>query len=172
MIHHLQQPLQVFMEQVFLFFNIHKKLKCCLVLSIRNFNKIPFHQIYQISYTSILPAKDVKHEPTRIIPYIIDESCDKDIVGISDWLKKLDFIKFGNNDDQLSFAAYFSQDSSTKMPRTSSTFLPLINESINSTATVQQCMSIIGKLTSHLNPGQFNVITDDQPVCALGKQVQ
>ena len=58
------------------------------------------------------------------------------------------------------------------MPRTSSNLLPLLEESINSVTMVRHCMNLLVNLTNHLNPGQVAVVTADQPVYALGKQVQ
>ena len=52
-----------------------------------------------------------------------------------------------------------------------STLFPLINESINSPAMVADCMRFIRKLIQHLNQTQIPVITGDQPVYALMKQV-
>ena len=53
-----------------------------------------------------------------------------------------------------------------------STLLPLVNESINSPAMVSHCMRVIRKLIQHLNPTQIPVITDDQPVYSLMKELQ
>ena len=58
------------------------------------------------------------------------------------------------------------------MPKTISTLLPLLNESVNSTTMVRHCMSIIEELVYHLNPGQVTVITADQPGYALRNQVK
>ena len=53
-----------------------------------------------------------------------------------------------------------------------SSLLPLLNESINSHAMVQHCTEVISQITTKLNPGQKVIIIADQPVYALGKQVQ
>ena len=50
--------------------------------------------------------------------------------------------------------------------------LPLINESINSEAVVRHCLKIIMKAVQDLNPGQIAIVTADQQVYALAKQVQ
>ena len=42
--------------------------------------------------------------------------------------------------------------------------LPLLEESVNSPAMVRHCVKIVKLLVSKLNPGQFTVITGDQPV--------
>ena len=57
-------------------------------------------------------------------------------------------------------------------PKCLSALMPLIDENINSLAMVRHTMKLIWKAVNHLNPGQIPVITADQPVYALGKQVQ
>ena len=57
--------------------------------------------------------------------------------------------------------------------KTQSALLPVLLESVNSPAMVRHCMEVIKQLTLHLNPSQKQIIiTGDQPVYALGKQVQ
>ena len=50
--------------------------------------------------------------------------------------------------------------------------LPLSEKSVNSPAMVRHCVKIVKPLFSKLILGQFNVITGDQPVYTLGKQIQ
>ena len=50
--------------------------------------------------------------------------------------------------------------------------LPLLEESVNSPAMVRHGVKIVKLLVSKLNPGQFTVITGNQPVYTLGKQIQ
>ena len=49
--------------------------------------------------------------------------------------------------------------------------LQLLPKPINSTAMVSHCIIIICKIIEHVNPGQSPVITGNQPVYALGRQV-
>ena len=58
------------------------------------------------------------------------------------------------------------------MQKLISTLLPILEDSINSTAMVRHCIEIVRNTISHLNPGQITVLTADQLVHALGKQVQ
>ena len=53
-----------------------------------------------------------------------------------------------------------------------STLLPLLKESVTSTAMVRHTMKIVQLILQEVNPGQVAVVTGDQPVYALGKQVQ
>ena len=53
-----------------------------------------------------------------------------------------------------------------------SALLPLLPKSVNSTVTVRHCITVICKIIEHVNPGQSLVITGNQPVYALRKQIQ
>ena len=58
------------------------------------------------------------------------------------------------------------------MQKSISTLLPILEDSINSTAIFRHCNEIVRNTINHLNPCQITVITVDQSVYALGKQVQ
>jgi len=128
------------------------------------------------SYTCILPTKDAKPEPCNRKEHQTDPFFNVRQGGVEKWitkLKKLDLSNDGRDGGGGdSFACFFAEKSTHKMPRTSSTLLPLLEESINSAAMVRHCMNLLINLTNHLNHGQVTVVTADQPVYALGKQVQ
>ena len=127
------------------------------------------------SYTCILPTKDAKPEPSDRKEYQIDPYFTSPQNGVEEWianLKQSDLRGDSNDNDRVSFASFFAEKSCHKMPRTSSTLLPLLEESINSVTMVRHCINLFVNLTNHLNPGQVTVVTADQPVYALGKQVQ
>ncbi|KAK0146492.1 hypothetical protein N1851_014183 [Merluccius polli] len=50
--------------------------------------------------------------------------------------------------------------------------LPLFHESAHSVAMIKHSLDVIGKAVEHLNPGQTPVVTFDQPLYALAKQIQ
>jgi len=50
--------------------------------------------------------------------------------------------------------------------------LPLFLDSTHTVAMIRHSMYVIKAAVQHLNPGQVLVITDDQPLFALGKQIQ
>ena len=52
-----------------------------------------------------------------------------------------------------------------------SVILPLINESINFPAMIKHCMTVKQKVVYKVNPGQIPIITADEPVYALLKQI-
>ena len=124
------------------------------------------------SYTNILPAKNTKPEPlnrTGTIPC----SNTNNLNGIDLWIKQLSSFDFNNNlEQQISFAAFFSANSSSAMQKSISTLLPILEDSINSTAMVRHCIEVVRNIINHLNPGQITVLTAEQPVYAVGKQMQ
>ena len=74
--------------------------------------------------------------------------------------------------DVISFSAFYSTNLQKQPLKDISTMLPLIKESINSPAVVYHCLYLISKLTLKLNPNQIPIVTADQPVYAIAKQVQ
>ena len=126
-------------------------------------------------YTNILPTKSGKPEYPARPTSLIDTFPSKSLVlnEASKWLQN--FIETNNELDKSnckSFAAYFSDSRQPISSKDTSTMLPLLLESVNSSSVVRHCMDIIKKLLAYLNPGQSTVITGDQPVYAIGKQVQ
>ena len=79
---------------------------------------------------------------------------------------------FGHVEDRPSFSRFYSRHSSSKSPVSINQLFPILPESINTPVTVRHCGKTIVKLTEKFNPGQVPVLTADQPVYALGKQVQ
>ena len=70
----------------------------------------------------------------------------------------------------MSFSAYFSRTSDTVF-KTRSHLLPLITETVTAPATVLYAANMVKATTENVNPGQPVVITADQPLYALGKQL-
>ena len=50
--------------------------------------------------------------------------------------------------------------------------LPLFKEQAHSPAMIRHSMSVVRKAVQFLNPGQIPVVTFDQPLYAIAKQVQ
>ena len=73
--------------------------------------------------------------------------------------------------NRISFAGYFSTDALTPM-KCFSELLPLITENVNSHAVVRHTMDVVTDIIKSVNPEQSIIMTADQPVYALGKQVQ
>ena len=72
----------------------------------------------------------------------------------------------------LSFASFYSRNILPKVEKDVCVLLPLILESINFHAVVAHTMKQVARITERVNPCQHSVITADQPVYALCKQVQ
>ena len=125
-------------------------------------------------YTNIAPTKGGKTEPPALHPNedLFPANFSTSAVA-SVWLHKLEkSITVDELSDRTSFSAFYSQEDHQSQFQTISTMLPLLEESINSPAMVRHCMNIIKGLTDYLNPQQISIITGDQPVYAIGKQVQ
>ena len=125
-------------------------------------------------YTNIAPTKGGKTEPPALHPNedLFPANFSTSAVA-SVWLHKLEkSITVDELSDRNSFSAFYSQEDHQSQFQTMSTILPLLEESINSPAMVRHCMNIIKGLTYYLNPQQISIITGDQPVYAIGKQVQ
>ena len=89
---------------------------------------------------------------------------------LNEWLLKL-ATEPEDLKDQMSFSAYFSRISDTVF-KPSSHLLPHITEPVTAPATVRHTANIVKAITENVNPGQSVVKTADQPVYALGKQLQ
>ena len=50
--------------------------------------------------------------------------------------------------------------------------LPLFLESAHAVAMIRHSMDVVKKAVEHLNPGQTPVVTFDEPLFALAKQIQ
>ena len=66
----------------------------------------------------------------------------------------------------------FTHTRSCLQQKTGSHLLPLIPEPVTAPATVRHAVNIVHKITQKVDPGQISAITGDQPVYAIGKQLQ
>ena len=90
----------------------------------------------------------------------------------SAWVSELATISNVPAEHRISFSAFYSKETITDQCNSVSKLLPLLEESVNSPAMIRHCMEIIFKITNKVNPSHTSVITGDQPVYAIGKQVQ
>ncbi len=129
-------------------------------------------------YNEIIPSMGGKPEPPRQVITSQEEAPDPRLSSDNfEWLRNLEQFHSSSDDlsERFSFSAYHSQKMKEQEIafKTQSALLPVLLESVNSPAMVRHCMDVIKKLTLHLNPSQSRIIiTGDQPVYALGKQVQ
>ena len=78
-------------------------------------------------------------------------------------------------DDSLntSWAAFHASRQTLGIHATCSiVLLPLFQESAHTVAMIKHSLDVISKAVEHLNPGQSPVVTFDQPLYALAKQIQ
>ena len=79
------------------------------------------------------------------------------------------------DDENLSWAAYHAscnQDEARDCSKSLSCLLPLFYEDAKSVAMLRHRMDIVKNAVDFLNPGQVPIITADQPLYALCKQIQ
>ena len=149
------------------------------------YTKIPFHMKDVMSskrknksslpesYTDIQPTKESKVENPCKKMFTEFQSTMSDIHKYAEgWTDRLS-IDDNHDATNLSFSSYYSkQQNDNIIPQTSSHLLPLLNHPVQSYATVRQCTKIVKNIVEKVNPGQFAVITCDEPVYAIGKQLQ
>eukprot|EP00112_Aurelia_sp_Birch-Aquarium-sp1_P020727 Seg5404.1 transcript_id=Seg5404.1/GoldUCD/mRNA.D3Y31 product="hypothetical protein" pseudo=true protein_id=Seg5404.1/GoldUCD/D3Y31 len=129
-------------------------------------------------YLDIAPvAKGIVLRPIRTT-----NAEDGDIVHVpleesEAWLKQTELL--ANKDDQPELStrtswSAFHEDQKSSLPRLKclSALMPLIDENISSLAMVKHTMKVVKRAVDSLHKDQIPVITGDQPVYALGKQVQ
>ena len=92
------------------------------------------------------------------------------------WLEKVEILLDKEKLEEknyLSWSAHFaSLQKDSIRPNAITSLLPLFEESAHTVAMIQHAMKIVKASTSHLNPLQIPVITMDQPLYAIAKQIQ
>eukprot|EP00112_Aurelia_sp_Birch-Aquarium-sp1_P011752 Seg2473.2 transcript_id=Seg2473.2/GoldUCD/mRNA.D3Y31 product="hypothetical protein" protein_id=Seg2473.2/GoldUCD/D3Y31 len=128
------------------------------------------------SYTTLSPTKTKAGEYSLQTVNWNNESTHKAVDEMKDWLEHL--VKLNEEDstgdikDRFSWSGFHSKKSAVSPVKSTSTLLPLLNESVNSTAMLRRTMGVVKQILLKLNPQQAVVLTADQPVYALGKQVK
>jgi hypothetical protein len=80
-----------------------------------------------------------------------------------------------SQDTAISWSAFHANVATQKeydSPVDIGALLPLFNDEAKSVSMIRHSMSIIAGIVHHLNPGQIPVMTCDQPLYALAKQIQ
>ena len=125
------------------------------------------------AYTEIKPTMGGKPNPPEpelevILKFpsqtsVYDAACE--------WINKLSGERHTMN-DRASFSVFHAQKCEDTTINKFINHLPLIPEFVNSHATVRHYTTQIKAITEKVNPGQNPLITGDQSVYAIGKQVQ
>ena len=128
------------------------------------------------SYTTLSPTKTKSQEYSLQTVNWNNESTHEAKDEMKDWLEHLMHLNEEDSSsdikDRFSWSGFHSKRSASSPVKSTSTLLPLLNESVNSTAMLRHTMGVVKQILLKLNPQQAVVLTADQPVYALGKQVQ
>jgi len=126
------------------------------------------------SYTEIqscfLPSKD------PVIPYqevfldFTDDVTNNDYASLQSTKACLDDP---NPSENISWSAFYvAHDTRQINPCTVSVLLPLFRHAANSTAMMRHCLTVVDAVVKKLSPSQIRVVTADQSLYALMKQIQ
>ena len=133
--------------------------------------------VLPVSFTDvppcILPAADPMLPP---VPVTFTQQLQKVTHAEHMWLATVDKTLSDSDDGDpgnLSWAAFHAEhDTREKQPLPVSALMPLFRYSANNVAMVRHCFAVVKHVLMKLNPGQIPVLTFDQPLFALAKQVQ
>ena len=93
-----------------------------------------------------------------------------------DWLKNIQEVvtkKELSKEDTVSWAAYRASKSSLSSHQPALiSLLPMFTENAHSLAMIAHGINVISAAVKHLNPSQTAVVTVDQPLFALAKEIQ
>lgn len=130
------------------------------------------------SYTNVQPAY-LKSKPNpstlETSPTVTNTThIEKNIVMEYEWLEHvIDQTKDIVEDEAVSWAAYHAtQKRGSDKYVTTTSLMPLLQESAHSVATIKHSMDKVKAATQLLNPGQTPVMAADQPLYAIAKQIQ
>ena len=91
------------------------------------------------------------------------------------WLETVEQSDLWNlgGDSNKSWAAYHaSKQPETRSPPAITSILPLFHDDSKSPAMIRHAMDVIKEAVQQVNPDQVPVITVDQPLYAIAKQIQ
>ena len=129
------------------------------------------------SYTNIPPAFFHKKKPE---PSVIDDlsfpdpSLFQEEIRLEyEWLEKVHATTDVDDSSNVTWSAHHASNRRTEDFATSiNALLPLLRDQAHSVATIKHAMDKIKEAVIFLNPGQTPVITADQPLYSLAKQIQ
>ena len=105
--------------------------------------------------------------------------CPDSFVSFNRWLDQMTKMVTADTpltgDETVSWAAYHASKQSAPVDPSSvaiTSLLPLFRDQANSVAMIRHSMGVIKTAVDILNPGQVPVITADQPLYTLAKQIQ
>ena len=131
-------------------------------------------------YTEILSVSDnmkFSQMPEPRIQSLARDGIDQHVQAEQQWLDDTrEVIKNERSADKnldTAWAAFHASRQTEEIRAVCPTvLLPLFQESAHTVAMIKHSLDVIRKSVEHLNPGQCPVITFDQPLFALAKQIQ
>ena len=127
-------------------------------------------------YTNVPPAHFKKGNPFLHVHLAFgckEITLSKQLALEYEWFEKVSISLDHENETSLSWAAHHaSKGHQSHFEISLSTLMPLFPESAYSVAMVKHAMDIAKKTTNFLNPSQVPVVTVDQVLFALAKQIQ
>lgn len=129
-----------------------------------------------ITLTPVTAKQDVIIPPTQSTLTSDCELVNTAIEEEKDWqnnTRRLLSEGVQSVDDPISWAAFHSnQEPSRDFEVTIGSLLPLFPDDSKSVAMIRHAMDVVQRAVHHLNPGQVPVLTVDQPLFAIAKQIQ
>lgn len=90
-----------------------------------------------------------------------------------DWLQHFSSTQDVSDTESVSWSSHHaSQERGPKVEVSTSSLLPLLPDQAHSVSTIKHAMDKVKEVTEFLNPTQTPVITADQPLFVLAKQIQ
>lgn len=129
------------------------------------------------SFTNIRPAffnkKNPEPRPITNIPLQDPTVFSRNFAPEYDWLETVSLTQEVNDSASITWSAHHaSQRRSQGFDVSITSLFPLLRDQAHSVATIRHVMDKVRDTLSFLNPGQTPVITADQPLYALAKQIQ
>ena len=122
------------------------------------------------SFTEIRPTLEFKAETPKLTSLTVSGNQKTSVLNEADtWLAVLG--KAPEENIKTHFSAFYSHGAMLPI-NTGSLLLPLIPEPVTVSAIGRHAVNIVHKITQKVNPGQISIIRGDQPVYAIGKQLQ
>ena len=136
------------------------------------------------SYTTIFPAKTLPSQ------YPLQQVCAQDVTSndqstlftADEWLGNISSFNNARGmetpdvNERISWSAFHArlEQPSAVQQKSTSTYFFALTEIVRGITgcVVRHTMNIVNLVLQEINPGQISVLTGDQPVYAIGKQVQ
>ena len=128
-------------------------------------------------YTDVPPVtSSVKNVP---VPAVRVTSLDREVKKHTEeeylWLHNARQVVDGNDQggENISWAAFHASRQPPEVrPISPTALLPMFHDSAHTVAMIRHSIDVVKTAVEHLNPGQAPVVTFDQPLFALAKQIQ